>query len=264
MRLDGDHRFVFEHDGITHTVFRDGSGPGVLVMHEAPGMSNRCLALADRLIGAGFSAYLPLFFGKPGMDNKLVGLASAVLCLRKELNSLSTNAPSEIAGWLRALCRKMHAECGGRGVGVIGMCLTGNLVLSVMLDESVLVPVMCEPAVPILPWSKERKAALGVPDEDARRAAERAKSVQVLGFRFETDTKCPDERFQTLEQLFGTTCFKGKRIPTGPNHPGKIPNGSHSVLTGEFDYNDLHHPARKALDEIIERLQTLSSSLLST
>lgn len=69
MRLHGDHRFDFEHDGITHTVFRYGSGPGVLVMHEAPGVSDRCLALADRLIGAGFSAYLPLFFGKPGMDN---------------------------------------------------------------------------------------------------------------------------------------------------------------------------------------------------
>jgi len=100
---------------------------------------------------AGFSAYLPLLFGKLGMDNKLVGPASAILCLRKELNSLSTNAPSNIAGWLRVLCRRIHAECGGRGVGVIGMCLTGNLVLSVMLDESVPVPVMCEPAVPLVP-----------------------------------------------------------------------------------------------------------------
>ena len=193
------------------------------------------------------------------MDNKLVGPASAILCLSKELNSLSTNAPSKIAGRLRALCRRIHAECGGRGVGVIGMCLIGNLLLSVMLDESVLVPVMCEPAVPLVPWSKERTAALGVPDDDARRAAERARKVQVLGFRFETDTKCPDDRFQTLEQLFGKKCFKGKTIPTGPNNPGKIPNGSHSVLTGEFDYSDLNHPARKALDEIIERLQTLSS-----
>ena len=80
-----------------------------------------------------------------------------------------------------------------------------------------------------------------------------------MGFRFETDTKCPDERFQTLEKLFGATCFKGKRIPTGPNNPGKIPRGSHSVLTGEFDYNDLNHLARRALDEIITQLKTLSS-----
>jgi len=100
MHLDGDHRFAFQHDGITHTVFRDGSGPGVLVMHEAPGMSDRCLALADRLIAAGFSTYLPLFFGKPGMDNKPRGVATVILCLWKELNSLSTNGPSEIAGWL--------------------------------------------------------------------------------------------------------------------------------------------------------------------
>ena len=84
MRLDGDHRFIFEHDGITHPVYHDGSGPGVLVMHEAPGMNDRCLQLGDRLVAAGFSAYLPLFFGKPEMDNKLIGPASAVICLRKE------------------------------------------------------------------------------------------------------------------------------------------------------------------------------------
>jgi dienelactone hydrolase len=258
MRLGDGHQFDFEHEGITHTVFHDGSGPGVLVMHEAPGMSDRCLALADRLTKAGFTAYLPLFFGKRGTDSKLTA-AHAILCLRKELNSLRTNAPSEIAGWLRALCRRIHTECQGRGVGVIGMCLTGNLVLSVMLDESVLVPVMCEPAVPVCPWSKERKAALGVPDDDVKMAAERAKQVQVLGFRFETDTKCPDERFQTLEQIFGSTCFKGTRIPTGPSNPGQIPDGSHSVLTGKFNYDDLNHPARRALDEVIDRLRTLSS-----
>jgi hypothetical protein len=26
------------YEGITHPVYHDGSGPGVLVMHEAPGM----------------------------------------------------------------------------------------------------------------------------------------------------------------------------------------------------------------------------------
>ena len=85
------------------------------------------------------------------MDNRLVGPAVAILRLRKKLNSLSTHAPSQIAVWLRGLCRKMHAECGGCGVRVIGMWLTGNLVLSVMLDEPVLVRVMCEPAVPVVP-----------------------------------------------------------------------------------------------------------------
>jgi len=257
MRLDGDHRFVFRHEGITHPVFRDGTGPGVLVMHELPGMTDRCLQLADRLIGQGFSAYLPLFFGEPGMESVARGLTqTALLCLRAELNSLTTNGPSKIAVWLRALCRKMLNECGGRGVGVIGMCLTGNLVLSVMLDESVLVPVMCEPAVPIAPLTAARKAALGVPDEDARKAAERAQHVQVLGFRFATDSRSPEERFRTLEQLFGR-CFKGTRIPTGPDNPGNIPPDSHSVLTGRFDYDDVDHPARKALDEVIAQLHTL-------
>ena len=75
MRLDGDHRFIFEHDGITHPVYHDASGPGVLVMHEAPGMSDRCLALAERLIAARFSAYLPLFFFGKRFGSTLVDVA---------------------------------------------------------------------------------------------------------------------------------------------------------------------------------------------
>ena len=43
-------------DGITHSVFHRDSGPGVLVMHETPGMNDRCLALADRLIGTGLTS----------------------------------------------------------------------------------------------------------------------------------------------------------------------------------------------------------------
>lgn len=256
MRLDGDHRFEFEHDGITHPVYRDGSGPGVLVMHELPGMSVKCLELADRLIGQGFSVYLPLFFGKPGQDSVLLGLgAAARLCVRNEMNCLANNGRSLVAAWLRALCRRMLAECRGRGVGVIGMCFTGNLVLSVMLDESVLVPVMCEPAVPLFPCTKKRKASLGVPQEDLTRAAERAKTAHVLGFRFATDKKSPAERFENMKRLFGP-CFAGRSIPTGPYNPGNIPEKAHSVLTTNF-VDDPNHPTRQAFDTILEHLHTL-------
>jgi Dienelactone hydrolase family len=222
MRLVGDHCFVFEHDGIVHTVFRDGSGPGVLVMHEALGMSDRCLALADRLIVAGFSTYLPLFFGKPGMDNKMVGPALAILCLRRELNSLGTNSPSEIAGWLRALCRRIHAECGGRGVGVIGLCLTGNLVLSVMLEESVLVPVMCETCSSIRTLVEGTQGRSWRARRRCQEGGRTRQSSAGLGIQVRDRSECPDERFQNLEQIFGT-CFKAKRIPNGSNNPGKIP-----------------------------------------
>ena len=99
------------------------------------------------------------------------------------------------------------------------MCLTGNLVLSVMLDESVLVPVMCEPAVPIFASTEEQKAALGVPDDDVRKAVQRAQNVQVLGFRFATDKQCPAQRFKTLERPFrdhASPILRFLRDPTIP------------------------------------------------
>src|SRR5438045_3998720 len=108
------------------------------------------------------------------------------LCVTREFTCLSTNRPSRIANWLRALCRKIKAECGGRGVGAIGMCMTGNIIISLMLDDSVMAPVISQPSLPI--WnigfpglaSKEaRKRALAVPDEDLKLAAERAKASNV-------------------------------------------------------------------------------------
>jgi hypothetical protein len=37
MSLEGFESFAFTHDGKTRTVFRRGSGPGVVVMHEGRG-----------------------------------------------------------------------------------------------------------------------------------------------------------------------------------------------------------------------------------
>ncbi len=40
------------------------------------------------------------------------------------------------------LARQAHRECGGRGVGVIGMCVTGGFALSMAVDPAVMAPVM--------------------------------------------------------------------------------------------------------------------------
>jgi hypothetical protein len=86
--LHVDHPFHFKNDGLTHTVFRDGSGSGVRVMHEAPGMNDGCLALADRLIIAFFSAIL--WQTRDGPTNRSAQrLPSSAFT---ELDSLSTSA----------------------------------------------------------------------------------------------------------------------------------------------------------------------------
>jgi hypothetical protein len=65
--------------------------------------------------------------------------------------------------WLRALSARIAEVCEGPGVGVIGMCLTGGFMISLMVDPHVLAPVTCEPALPFpaITPSQELEAELG-------------------------------------------------------------------------------------------------------
>ena len=52
----------FTHEGITHPVLRGGSGPGVVIMHEVPGITPEVAGFAERVAAAGFSVALPDMF----------------------------------------------------------------------------------------------------------------------------------------------------------------------------------------------------------
>ena len=58
-----------------------------------------------------------------------------------------------IVEWLRALARKAHAECGGKGVGAVGMCFTGGYALAMMTEPAVVAPVLSQRRCPALPCS---------------------------------------------------------------------------------------------------------------
>src|SRR5262245_42608161 len=128
MALDGYRSFEFGHDGATKTVYRRGAGPGVVIVHEVPGITPPVEAFANRVADAGFTVFIPHLFGTPGKPLS-VGYAlgqMARACISREFHVLASGRSSPITIWLRALCRHAHAECGGRGIGAIGMCLTGN------------------------------------------------------------------------------------------------------------------------------------------
>ena len=57
---------TFAHDGRTHEVYRAGTGPAVVVMHELPGLHPGVTAFGQRLVDAGYRVYLPSMFGRPG------------------------------------------------------------------------------------------------------------------------------------------------------------------------------------------------------
>jgi len=235
----------FEAEGIFHDVYFNGSGPPVVLMHELPGVTVGCLRVSQQIIDEGFTVYLPLFFGQPERTQTVRNLISTI-CIRREFNIFTSNGSSPIAAWLRDFCRKVSAENGRSGVGLIGMCFTGNVVLSVMLEPAVRATAICEPALPFF-----HKAALGVPEQDLIAAQPRAQQNPILAYRFSDDNKCPRERFDTLRNTFGSG-IKTVEFPSQPGNPFRLPQSAHSVLTNEFPgYQDPNHPTQRALSEIL-------------
>jgi hypothetical protein len=103
------------------------------------------------------------------------------VCASREFAILADHTnPAE--HWLRALAARAHPECGGPGVGAIGMCFTGGFVLAMAVEPAVLAPVASQPGLPA-PITAERRAALGMNPADLGRLRERAKDgLSVLGF----------------------------------------------------------------------------------
>lgn len=251
----------FEHEGLTRRVFTRGEGPGIVVMTEVPGIDDSVIEFADRLVDEGYRVYLPDLIGEAGKPFSAGYALSSIAraCIAKEFHVLATRGSSPITIWLRALARKAHADCGGPGVGCIGMCLTGNFGLAMMVDESVMAPVLSQPSLPF-PFGAKRKAALHISDADLEIVKERIekKGCKVLGLRFTGDPMCPPERFETLRQEFGDG-FEGIEIDSSTGNPHGNPAMAHSVVTKDL-VDEEGHPTRMALDRVMsffaERLRS--------
>jgi dienelactone hydrolase len=252
-------------------VYRKGKGPAIILLHELPGMTQECVDLARRITDSGFTVYVPLLFGRPDQENspiKTLGYV-AQLCISREFNCLAKHRSSPITHWLRELCRSARDECGGPGVGVIGMCLTGGFVLSLMADDSVIAPVASQPSLPF-GFTNSSKKALGVSPQDLKAAKDRAnEGVPLLALRFSEDRISPPEKLMTLRQEFGDTpeliedstdlCWRrGKVLETieinsKPDNPFGISRLSHAILTLEF--REKGHPTNRVFQRVIEFIQ---------
>ena len=251
MPLERYDSFPFEHAGATRTVYRRGTGPAVVVMHEVPGITPEVEGFATRVAEAGFTVYLPHLFGTPGKPLSIPYAAGqlARACISREFSVFARGASSPITDWLRALCRSAHTECGGPGVGAIGMCLTGNFALALMVDATVMAPVLSQPSLP-LPVSQAHREALHLSESDLRRVRARTEEgCSVLGLRFTGDPMCPPERFETLRRELGGG-FEGIEIDSSSGNAHGIASTAHSVVTTDLVDTD-GHPTREALDRVL-------------
>jgi dienelactone hydrolase len=232
--------FTFEHQGITHQVYTLGEGPGVLLMHELPGMTTQCLDLARLLAAQGYKVYLPLFFGRIGRRSNWLG---NLWCIRHEFKVWAARETSPIVDWLRALSERTWRECGGRGVGAIGMCLTGNFAIALLAQPWVQAPVSCQPTLPFPVLGDPAALALSPDDLAAVKAeASRREAPALVATRFAGDRLCPARRFRTLKEELGD---KVEQLI--------LPGKGHATLTDHF-VDKQGHPTREALDRILEFL----------
>lgn len=216
----GEHTF----EGTTHPTYRKGVGPGVVVIHEIPGVTPNVIAFADEVVAAGFTVVMPRLFGtEPPTPYTPVAIARSMtqVCVSKEFTKLATGETTPIAGWLRSLARELHGELGGPGVGALGMCFTGGFALAMMVDTSVVAPVLCQPSVPF-PVGKARAADLNLSPTDLATVKDRAAGgCAVMGLRFTGDVAV-GSRFDTLTRELGDAFirveFGGRKHSTVTEH----------------------------------------------
>ena len=197
---------VGEHtaDGVSHRTYRRGSGPGVIVIHEIPGITPEVAAFADEVVQAGFTVVMPSLFGTPGapFSGSTVARSLARVCISREFTVLAVGQTSPVTGWLRDLARELHEELGGPGVGALGMCLTGGFALAMMVEPAVVAPVLAQPSLPFA-LGASRSADLNLSAGDLAAVKGRAAAGQeVLGLCYRSD-KAVGTRFDTLSRELG-------------------------------------------------------------
>ena len=243
-QISGYEKTIFEARAsnghlITHDIYRRGSGAPVVLLQELPGIGQETLSLADELVNAGFEVVMPHLFGPLGKTS-IGGNLVRVMCLRKEFRLMTSDRSSPIADWLRLLCREVRNQRGVKGVGVIGMCLTGNFAIQLIGDDSVLAAVASQPA---MPFFKQGELHMSSDDiEQSRNALDVKGPMRVL--RFEDDPLCTQEKSKCVHRAFNDDGHIRVQEIT-------LPGRGHSVLTLDF-VDQSGHPTREALDNVIQ------------
>lgn len=236
-------------DDDTRTVYVAGSGPGVIVMPEIPGITPDVARFARWVRDAGFTVWMPSLFGRDGAapTMELAGEVLESLCVRREFEVFAKNGPSPMTQWLRKLAAHAHSECGGPGVGAIGMCFTGNFALSMMLEESMLAPVMSQPS---LPFDDPAGTFVSAEDMTTIRCRLDNENLTVRAYRFEGDSYCQASRFASFERQLGDR-FEARVLPDASAGSVGWLGIAHSVVTTSL-IDEAGQPTAQARDEILD------------
>jgi dienelactone hydrolase len=221
------HRFRFQHEHIEHDVWVGGSGPPVILMHELDGFGDAFIGLTERL-AKEFRIYAPLFFGRI-RQSMGAGLVSGLwhICIRREFAAFAAGKTSPVAGWIRKLAQHAQQDSTDRGrVGIIGMCLTGGIVLATVADPAVGAGVAAQPSLPLTFGflnTPARRKDLGVAPADIEETLR--SNTPILTLRFGNDPICPADRIAAITE----------RLPSAQAPPGFLDGlREHCTLTARY------------------------------
>ena len=241
----------FTGGGFTHDVYRKGSGPGVVLIPEMPGIHPGVLGLGNHLVDNGFTVAAPSLYGTPGKPIGAGVVPTLVRgCIAKEFAGFATNKKRPVADFLRALARDLNEHTPGKGVGVIGQCFSGGFALAAAVDDSVLAPILSQPSLP-LPLTLKQRRDPGLSEGELKIIEKRAAEdgLCAMGLRFSEDRMSPGERFVTLKERLGDA-FEVIEINSGPGNPDGLNRMAHSVLTDQVRERD-GHPAYEARKRVV-------------
>lgn len=222
---------------VMHPTYRKGTGPGVVIIAELPGITPDVVTFAEEVVAQGFTVVLPHLFGEvPSSTSPAAAVSTlARVCVDREFNKLRLRETSPVATWLRSLARALHAELGGVGVGAVGMCFTGGFALAMMVDDAVAAPVVAQPSLPFA-IGRPRAADLNLSPADLDVVKRRAAAgCQVLGVKYRDDPAV-GTRFETLTRELGDAFVRVE-----------LPGRKHSTLTA--------HRQQAAVDRVLAFLR---------
>src|SRR4029079_11541866 len=108
--LDGFTVSPMTFEGVPRDVYRRGIGPGVIVMHEIPGITPDVARFGRMVADAGFTVFMPVLFGTPDRKMTMPYALTRILgtCVSREFRVFAAGGTSPVISWLRALCAAAH------------------------------------------------------------------------------------------------------------------------------------------------------------
>lgn len=222
---------------LAHDVYTKGDGPVIVIIQELPGIGQETLRLADKLVADGFRVVMPHLFGPLGKLS-FAGNIARLFCMRREFSLFAKNQTSPVVRWLGALCLAVKDQYQVDGIGVIGMCLTGNFAISLMANDAVLAAVASQPSLPLFGAKSLHMSAQEI--SEIRRGLDEKGAM--LAFRFSGDKLCTQAKFDALDAAFNDDHDRIKLT--------NVDGNKHALLTVHF-IDEKGSPTDKALNQVM-------------